>query len=56
MKNFLEKGVVKVVTDQSGHYRMQLNSVEKNILNELNRRHYFILDNSKENINFKSDF
>jgi len=53
---FIEKGIVKVITNESGHYKPSLELVKKNMLNELNKRNYFGFTNREEQINFYQGF
>lgn len=54
---FIEKGIIKIITDGSGHYQPSLNIVKKNILKELNNRYYFNMGTNKESeIKFNHGF
>lgn len=53
---YIEKGVIKEVTNDSGHYIPSLDFVKKNTLKELEARHYFNIENTKEKIIFKSNY
>lgn len=53
---YIEKGIIKEVTNDSGHYMPSLDFVKNNILNELDKRYYFISGNKKEEIKFKANF
>lgn len=52
----IEKGIVKIVTDGSGHYQPPLDMVKKNLLNELWQRGYLGYTNKEENIKFNHGF
>lgn len=53
----IEKGIIKLVTDESGHYKPSITKVEKNLLDELSNRYYFVAgDNTIENIKFIPGF
>lgn len=45
---FIEKGIIKIITDGSGHYQPSLNIIKKNILKELDNRYYFIFGENRE--------
>lgn len=53
---FIEKGVIKEVTNDSGHYIPSLDFVKKNTLKELDARHNFNIENTKEKIKFTSNY
>ncbi|WP_159472864.1 hypothetical protein [Chryseobacterium sp. 18068] len=53
---YIEKGVIKEVTNDSGHYIPSLDFVKKNTLKELEARYYFNVENTKEKIIFKSNY
>lgn len=52
----IEKGIVKIVTDGSGHYQPPLDMVKKNLLKELWQRGYLGYTNKEENIKFNHGF
>jgi len=53
----IEKGIIKEVTNASGHYQPSLKMVEKNILKELSNRYYFITGmNIEDEIKFNIGF
>jgi hypothetical protein len=52
----IEKGIIKLVTDNSGHYQHLLKTVKNNLMKELNNRYYFSIGKFNEkNINFISE-
>jgi len=53
---FIEQGLIKEITNDSGHYMPGLNFVKENVLKELENRYYFISTNKKEDIKFNSNF
>jgi len=53
---YIEKGVIKEVTNDSGHYTPSLDFVKKNTLKELEARYYFNIENTQEKIIFKSKY
>ncbi len=53
---YIEKGIIKEITNDSGHYIPSLDFVKNNILKELGARHYFNIENTKEGIKFKSNY
>ncbi|MFN4362475.1 hypothetical protein [Chryseobacterium hispalense] len=53
---YIEKGIIKEITNDSGHYIPSLDFVKNNILKELEARHYFNIENTKEGIKFKSNY
>lgn len=53
----IEKGIIKQISNHSGHYRPSLEQVKRNLLKELNERYYFSTGlNKEENINFITGF
>ncbi len=53
----IEKGIIKQISNYSGHYRPSLEQVKRNLLKELNERYYFSTGlNKEENINFITGF
>ncbi|KFF28053.1 hypothetical protein [Chryseobacterium vrystaatense] len=53
---YIERGIIKEITNDSGHYTPPFEFVEKNMVNELDKRYYFISGNKKEDIKFKTNF
>lgn len=53
---YIEKGIIKIVTDGSGHYRPVLGNIKKNLLKELWERGYIGYTNREENIKFNHGF
>ncbi len=54
---YIERGVIKTITDGSGHYKPSLKLVEKNMLKELSNRYYFSIGTNKESeIRFNHGF
>lgn len=54
---FIEKGIIKEITDGSGHYQVSLDVVKNNSLEELNARNYFIYGTNREvDIKFSRGF
>ncbi|WP_080777475.1 hypothetical protein [Chryseobacterium phocaeense] len=52
----VEEGLIKIVTDGSGHYQPPLDMVKTSLLKELGQRSYFGYTNKKENIKFNHGF
>ncbi|WP_378181399.1 fibronectin type III domain-containing protein [Aquimarina sp. SS2-1] len=53
----IENGIIKIISNESGHYKPSLTMVKSNMLKELNDRSYFSVgDNSEETIQFISGF
>lgn len=53
----IKKGIIIEINNASGHYMPSLDFVKKNILKELDSRHYFISGDTREgNIKFISEF
>ncbi|WP_370895576.1 hypothetical protein [Chryseobacterium gossypii] len=53
---YIERGVIKEITNDTGHYMISLEHMKINTLKELQARHYFNLENTKEKIIFKSNY
>ena len=53
----INKGIIKVVNNRSGHYMPNIGNVKNNVLDELDSRFYFgVGNNTKESIQFLSEF
>jgi len=53
----IEKGIIKTVTDGSGHYKPSLDMIKKNITEELSDRYYFSIGTNKQSeIKFNHGF
>ena len=53
----IEKGIIKEISNSSGHYRPNFESVKKNMLDEISNRGYFSIGiNNKEDIIFNRGF
>ena len=53
----IKNGLIKLVTNESGHYKPSITMIKDNLLKELNSRYYFFAgDNIEDNIKFTSGF
>jgi hypothetical protein len=53
----IEKGIIKQISNQSGHYKPIIEQVKRNLLKELSTRNYFSTGtNKEENIKFITGF
>lgn len=52
----IEKGVIKTITNESGHYKPSLELVKKNMSTELNKRSYFGYTNREKQVKFNHGF